>query len=322
MKRQTPNRDKRIVVIGGGTGIFPVLTGLKNYTHNLSAIVTMADEGGSTGILREEFGILPPGDIRRALIALAPSDQAILAKLFNYRFREGRGLAGHAFGNLMITALERITGSFERAIAEVEKILRTRGRVIPVTLKSTRLYARLQNNTVIRGETNIDIPKHNPALRIKDVWLKPTADLNPVARRAILAADAIVIGPGDLYTSVVPNLIVRGMRETLAKTTASVIYVVNVLTKFGETNDYHAADFVDVIKRYAGNDALDYVVVNKTKPSLAQLKPYLAEHAALVRMNGDRFSEKPTPVLADLIRRKDLIRHDAEKIAKVIMSLI
>lgn len=316
------HEGKKIVVIGGGTGIFPVLTGLKKYTHNVSAVVTMADDGGSAGILREEFGILPPGDIRRALIALSPSDQAVLAKLFNYRFKEGRGLAGHAFGNLMITALERITGNFEQAIAEAGKILHARGQVIPVTLKSTRLYARLENGAVIRGETNIDIPKHDPGLRIKDVWLKPPGDLNPAARRAILAADAVVIGPGDLYTSIVSNLVVRGMPEALTRTNATVIYVSNILTKFGETNDYGASDFVNIIRRYAGEDAIDYAVVNKTKPGLAQLKPYLAEHAALVRVDGELFTRKPTLVLADLIRRKDLIRHDAEKTAKVIMSLI
>ena len=174
-------KDKKIVVIGGGTGIFPVLLGLKKHFSKITAIVTMSDEGGSSGILREEFGILPPGDIRRAMIALSASDNKILSELFNYRFQEGSGLSGHSFGNLMITALERITGSFDSAITEAGKILSVQGDVLPVTLKKASLMAELENGELIKGERNIDIPKHDGHLKIKKVWLKPEAEINPAA---------------------------------------------------------------------------------------------------------------------------------------------
>src|SRR3990167_1058978 len=206
---------KKVVVIGGGTGVFTVLSGLKEYEYELSAIVTMADDGGSTGILREEFGILPPGDIRRALVALSTSDNKILSDLFNYRFKEGAGLRGHNFGNLLLTALERITGSFSSAIAEAGKILSVEGTVIPVTLEKSRLMAELENGKIIKGEMNIDIPSHDGHLKIKRVWLEPNANLNAEAKRALLEADAIVLGPGDLYTSLMPNLLIKGFREAL-----------------------------------------------------------------------------------------------------------
>ncbi|MDP1719188.1 MAG: YvcK family protein, partial [bacterium] len=169
--------SKKIVVIGGGTGIFPILLGLKKHFSDITAIVTTADEGGSSGILREEFGILPPGDVRRALIALSSSDNKMLSELFNYRFQEGSGLSGHSFGNLMITALERITGSFDKAVSEAGKILAVQGRVLPVTLDKASLMAELENGEIVKGETNIDIPKHDGRLKIKKVWLKPEASL-------------------------------------------------------------------------------------------------------------------------------------------------
>lgn len=316
------NSAKKIVVIGGGTGVFTVLTGLKKHFSDLTAIVTMADDGGSTGVLREEFGILPPGDIRRALIALSDSDNKVLSDLFNYRFIEGSGLSGHSFGNLMITALERITGGFDKAIIEASRILSVQGRVLPVTLKTTYLMAELEDGRVIRGETNIDIPKHDGTKRIRKVWLSPKVILNPAARQAILGADAVIIGPGDLYTSLIPNLLVKGMKEALRQTHGKIIYFVNLMTKFGETAGFRASDFVETIEQYLGKKVLDFVVINKTKPAAMRFRPYVLEKSEIVETDIDAFPKGITPVAASLIRRSGLIRHDPDKLAEVVRMLV
>lgn len=315
--------NKKIVVIGGGTGVFTVLSGLKKYFNNLTAIVTTADDGGSTGILREEFGILPPGDIRRALIALSSSDKKMLSQLFGYRFDEGSGLLGHSFGNLMITALERITGSFEKAILEAGRLLGVQGRVIPVTLKKIALVAKLEDGRLIRGESNIDIPKHDGRLKIKKVWLEPAAAINPAAKRAVLEADAIILGPGDLYTSLVPNLLVKGMKPALRRARGKKIYFVNLMTKFGETTGFRASDFVNAMEKYLGKGVLDYAVVNKTKPAMMRFRPYAEEKAEFVEADLSASSgQNPTPIAASLIRKSGFIRHDPERIAQLIQMLI
>lgn len=311
---------KKIVVTGGGTGVFAVLSGLKNYPVDLTAIVTMADEGGSTGILREEFGILPPGDIRRALVALSTSDNKILSELFNYRFKEGAGLRGHNFGNLLLTALERITGSFSGAIAEAGKILSVDGSVVPVTLEKSRLIAELENGKIIKGEMNIDIPSHDGHLKIKRVWLEPSARLNAAAKRALLEADAIVLGPGDLYTSLMPNLLVKGFAEALRASEAKKMYVANVMTKFGETSGFRVEDFLEVVMKAVGENTLHYVLVNTKKPNLARLKKYAEERAEFVEW--DELPQKPTPIFGDFLRDKGFLRHDPDKLAKMIVSLI
>ena len=312
---------KKIVVLGGGPGVFTVLSGLRRYFDNLTAIVTMSDDGGSTGVLREDFGVLPPGDIRRALIALAHTENKTLAELFNYRFKEGNGLRGHSFGNLMLTALERLTGSFEKAVGEAAKILVVQGQVLPVTLTPTRLFAELQNGALVRGENNIDVPKHDGNLRIQRVWLEPKAKLNPAARRAILAADLVLIGPGDLYTSLLPNVLVGGTREALRATKAKVIYLVNVTNKFGETNGFRASDFLKVMETHLGKGVIDYVVVSNRKPSPARLRPYLAEGSSWVKLDVHDFGGKPVLLVADLIRSRGFVRHDPNKVAKLILRL-
>ncbi|KKU76240.1 MAG: hypothetical protein A2214_00665 [Candidatus Harrisonbacteria bacterium RIFOXYA1_FULL_48_8] len=316
------NTGKKIVVIGGGTGVFTVLSGLKKYFSDLTAVVTMADDGGSTGILREEFGILPPGDIRRALIALSTSDNKMLSQLFNYRFAEGGGLSGHSFGNLMITALERLTGSFDKAVEETGKLLSVRGRVLPVTLKKTALIAELENGSVVRGEANIDVPKHDGTIRIKKAYLKPNVAINPAAKTAILEADGIVIGPGDLFTSLIPNLLVDGMREALKKSRAKKIYFVNLMTKFGETTGFQASDFLRTIEEYLGKNILNYAVVNKTKPTAMRFRPYSKERAEVVEPDLKNFNASPIPIAANLLRRYGLLRHDPEKIAEIVRMLI
>ncbi len=316
---------KKIVIIGGGTGVYTVLTGLKPHFKNLTAIVTMADDGGSTGILREEFGILPPGDVRRALIALSSTDNKTLSELFSYRFKEGTGLTGHTFGNLMLAALERLTGDFESAIQEAGKLLVANGKVVPVTLRHSNLIAELESGQIITGESNIDIPKHDGNLKIKKVWLSPPAQINPNAQKVILSADAIVIGPGDLYTSLIPNLLVKGVREALKKTKAKKIYFTNVMTKYGETNYFKASDFAKVISDYLGPDVLDFVLVNKIKPSFKRLAAYIKQQADFVEPdieNFGKFNLSATPIKADLVRERGFIRHDPEKVVRAIKMII
>jgi uncharacterized cofD-like protein len=315
--------DKKIVVIGGGTGVYTVLTGLRPYFNNLTAVVTMADDGGSTGILREEFGMLPPGDIRRALVALSASDNKILSELFSYRFQEGAGLTGHNFGNLLITALHRITDDFERAIEEAGKILMIQGKVIPVTLNHSCLMAELEDGQVIQGETNIDIPSHDGNLKIKKVWLKPPSKINPSARKAILRADLVIIGPGDLYTSILPNLLVGGMKEALRKTKGKVVYFSNLMTKFGETNNFCASDFIKTVQAYLGNDVLDFAIINDRKPAPKRLSSYVKERSEFVGADPENISgSKAAVITADLIRGNGLIRHDPEKMAGVIKMIV
>jgi uncharacterized cofD-like protein len=312
---------KNIVVIGGGTGSFTVISGLKKYPVDIAAIVTMADSGGSTRILREEFGILPPGDVRQALIALSNSEK-LLSDLFNYRFNEGSGLCGHNFGNLLITALERIKGNFEKAIEEAGKILNIKGEVIPVTLKNTNLYARLENGQTIEGEANIDVPKHNANLKIEKVYLKPKALANKKAKSAILRADFIVIGPGDLYTSIIPNLLVKGIPQAIRKSKAKKIYACNLMTKFGETNNFSGLDFVKTVENYLGKDVLDYVIFNNKKPPTKRIKKYEKEGAAFVKFNKKDFRRKKFKIIiGNFLRKKGFIRHDPARLAKTLLSL-
>jgi uncharacterized cofD-like protein len=337
--------NKRVTVIGGGTGVFTVLTGLKHLPYHLSAILTMADDGGSSGVLREEFGILPPGDIRRALLALAPSSTHNLAKLFNFRFKDGSGLKGHSFGNLLITALERITGRFDLAVKEAAKILNISGEIIPVTLDNTRLFARLENGLLIVGESNIDIPKHNANLKIKEVFLNPPAKINPEARRAILNADLIVLGPGDLYTSLIPNLLIKGVKEAIRKSRGQKVYFCNIMTKYGETNGFKAKDFLMVLEKYLGKNVLDYFVINTQKPKAEYLKKYAKEKKELVLFDSKefvgypvfvsksvkidkKFLTKPSPrgktkiIALPLIRRGALLRHDPFRLAGLVQALL
>lgn len=323
MIRNSKN-NKKIAVIGGGTGVFTVLTGLKPYFENLTAVVTMADDGGSTGILREEFGILPPGDIRRALVALSASENKMLADLFSYRFEEGSGLTGHNFGNLLITAMHRLTNDFEEAVQEAGKILRIKGRVVPVTLGHAQLVAELENSQIIKGETNIDIPQHDGRLKINRIWLSPEVSINPNARKAILESDLVIIGPGDLYTSLIPNLLVGGVKEALQKTKAKIAYLTNVMTKFGETNNFSASDFIRVLREYLGKEVLDYAIINNKKPSSQRLKDYIKEQSEFVEpdLENIRPNKNFMPIAADLVRQRGLIRHDPEKVAGLVKMIL
>ncbi len=314
---------KKVVVIGGGTGVFVVLSGLKNFPIELSAIVTMADNGGSSGILREEFGVLPPGDIRRALVALS-SSSPLLARLFRYRFPKGKGLKGHSFGNLFLSAMEQITGNFTRGVEEASLLLGVKGKVIPVTLGKTHLNARLEDGTIIKGETNIDIPQYDGNIKIDDVFLRPQAKANPIAKKAIREADAIVIGPGDLYTSLIPNFLVKGIKEEIRKSKAKKIYISNIMTKYGETTGFSASNFLKVLENYLGKNVIDYVIINTAKPQGKYLAKYKKEKAEPVKYNRKLLQsrKKPKFIFARLLRKGNFLRHDPHKLAKKIIKII
>jgi uncharacterized cofD-like protein len=310
----------KIVVIGGGTGIFSVLSGLKEHPVKLSAIVSMADSGGSTGQLREEFGALPPGDVRMALVALSKS-RRILSELFNYRFN-GQSL-NHSFGNLFLVALADLKGNFAAGVHEAARILGARGRVLPVTLDQVHLMAELENGQVIKGETNIDCPQHDGSLKIKRVFYNQSCSLNPEAQQALQEADLIIIGPGDLFTSIIPNLLVPGMKEAIKESRAHKVYFGNIMTKFGETNDFSGYDFVSTLEQYLFEDVFDWVVFNKTKPDPKRVIDYEKEKAEVVEYSLADFKDRHAQIWErDLLRPAGFVRHDAAKAAKVVMEII
>lgn len=310
------------MTIGGGTGTFVVLSALKSYPVHLSAIVSMADDGGSSGMLRDQYGALPPGDVRRALVALSESSDT-MRDLFNYRFKEG-GLHGHSFGNLFLTALEKVIGDFASAVRETSNILNINGEVVPVTLDDVRLYAELEDGRILRGETKIDIPNVSYRPRIEKVWLEPEAGMNPSVTRVLHNADLIIIGPGDLYTSLIPNLLVKGVPRAIKQSKAKKVYVANIMTKFGETHGFQAEDFIKEIEKYLGKNILNCAVFNNKKPLPSVLARYKKERAEFVDPKGLPASKgKLKFILADLLDRGKFIRHNSrKKLAKVLISLI
>ncbi len=312
---------KNIVTIGGGTGTFTVLTALKKYPAHLTAIVTMADDGGSTGILRDQYGVLPPGDVRRALVALSESSTT-MRDLFNYRFTGGE-FKGHSFGNLFLTALEKVTGNFAAALREASNILNVSGEVAPVTLGNVRLCARLADGTLVRGETNIDIPRVAHRAPIKDVWLEPRARMNPNLKRILKNADLIVIGPGDLYTSIVPNFLVSGVKEEVKRSKAKKVFICNLMTKRGETDGFSAEDFLHTTEQYIGKGVFDFAIFNDKKPPERLLRRYRREGAEFVMppdVRGD--NRRPKYILGDFIDTHGFVRHGpARKLGKLLISL-
>ncbi|MBI4032776.1 YvcK family protein [Candidatus Berkelbacteria bacterium] len=314
-------RKPRVVTIGGGTGLYTLLQGLREYDLDLTAIVAMTDDGGSTGELRDEFGVLPPGDLRRCIVALSQSPE-LMKQLFQYRFERG-AVAGHSFGNLFITALREITGSDEQAIEQAARLLRVRGRVLPVTLENRRLHATLEDGTVVKGETNIDVPKHNGDLAIREVSLNRPAKANPRVLEAIRGADMIILGPGDLYGSIVTNLLVDDVAATIRRSRADVVYVCNLMTKYGETNGFAVHDFVNTIEHYLGRGVLDVVVFSQVRLSDAMRQAYGQERSEPVKFDRSlirRYSAKF--IRASLAARGNFLRHDSRRLARVIWALI
>ena len=328
MKRMRNRREKKIVAIGGGTGTYVVLTGLKTYPVDLSAVISMCDSGGSTGKLRKELDILPPGDIRRAIMALSdlPFARKTLEEVFDFRFTNGKSLAGHSVGNILLAALVQITGSMDRAIDEAARIFNVSGSVYPVTLDKTNLAATLTDGTRVYGESNIDMRTFKPKYPIKKVYLTPKAKIFDKAKKAIETADMVVLGPGDLYTSIVPTLLVQGMNEALLKSNAKLVYVVNLLTKRGETDGFSANDFLTVIKQYLGesSEKVSHVIVNKTraKANSSMANWYKKYGSKLVINDLPRRKNGARIVSGDFMDTTTLYRHDASKLAKTIISLL
>ena len=311
--------NKKFVVIGGGTGSFTVLRGLKKHTNQITAVVNMFDSGGSTGMLRDEFGVLPPGDVRRCLLALSSDEDGIMRKLFSFRFEKDSSFNGHSFGNLLLTVLTQITGNEVEAIKECSHILNIKGRVLPVTIDDANLCAVLENGKIIKGETNIDIPKHDPNIHVESVFLEPECYVFSDVVEAILEADVIVIGPGDLYTSVIPNLLVKGVPEAISQSKATKIYVCNLMTKHGETDNFKASDFAKEIVKYLKCD-LDFVICNSKKSSKELLDKYSKEKAHTVEIDMETL-KKYKLVCKNLITEPDLIRHDSDKLAEEILKI-
>lgn len=323
-------KKSHIVVIGGGTGTFVALSGLKKYPVYLTAIVTMMDSGGSSGKLRDELGVLPPGDVRQCLVALAKSSR-LLRDMFNYRFEEG-GLKGHTFGNIFLSTLAKTTGSMKKAIEEVGKILRIAGRVVPVTFAKADLCVELEDGTIIEGETHIDVVEmKEKRAKIKRAFLKPSIAANPDAVASILAADIILIGPGDVYTSIIPNLLVSKVASAIKRSKAKKVYVLNLMTKYGQTTDYSATDHIADIEKYIGKNVLDVVLINTKAPRKEALGWYSDFGETPVRDDVEDTTYKvikgnlmKDAVLglekADSLKRS-IIRHDPEKLAAEVMKL-
>jgi uncharacterized cofD-like protein len=328
----TPNEIK-ITVIGGGTGSFTLLSALKNHTRQIAAVVNMVDDGGSTGVLRDELGVLPPGDVRQCLVAL--SDSPKIRDLFNYRFDEGT-FQGHAFGNLLLTALEKMTGSFSEAVETAAEILRVNGVVIPATLDNVRLKMEwAEASTILHGERTIDADffKYDP--RKANLSLVPAASANPTALAAIQQADLVVIAPGDLYTSLGPLLAINGVGEALQKTEATIMYVSNLVTKQGQTAGFCVSDHAAEIERFIGGEVLDYVLYNKQVPTSELAQRYKEEHAYLVEVDNEVLATKKYKSVggnflgavaeghdSDVLPvTRSLIRHDSEAIARALIEL-
>ncbi len=305
-------RGPRIVAIGGGTGLSALLRGLKTYTSNLFAIVTVADDGGSSGRLRDEYRILPPGDFRQCLIALADAEP-LMKQLFEHRFKEG-SLDGHSFGNLFIMAMADVTGNFEHALRESGKVLAVKGTIVPSTLQDVTLVASINGHTV-EGESKI--PKQNAP--ISHVFLKPDgAQVNPEAAQAILSAELIVIGPGSLYTSILPNLLVEGMVEAIKASPALKVYICNLASQPGETDGYDVDDYLRVIREHAGSNLFDFVLVNSNHGHL----PTGGQSQVIFGPEDSSKHPEVRFIGADVVNVRVPSHHDPDKLARSIMRKV
>lgn len=313
-------RGPKIVVIGGGTGLSTLLRGLKTYSANITAVVTVADDGGSSGRLREEFGVLPPGDIRNCLAALA-DEERLLTELFQYRFRAGDGLTGHSFGNLFLTAMTDISGDLEQAIAASSKVLAVKGQVLPATLSDVRLWAELTDGRRIEGESNI--PKAEGKI-VKIGCIPENPPALPAAIKAIEEADYIIIGPGSLYTSLIPNLLVREIADAIAATDIPRIYICNIMTQPGETDGYSVSDHIQAIDKACDNKRLfDAVLVHKKIPSAQALIRYAQQNAHPVFLDREaviRLGRRIIPANILFEDENGAVRHDPQKLAKVLLK--
>ena len=321
----------KIVVIGGGTGSFVMLSGLKNYVSNLTALVSMADDGGSAGVLRDELGVLPPGDARQCLIALSESPK--MRDLFNYRIDEG-SLSGHSFGNLFLAVTERMTGSFRDGVALASETLNVSGKVEPIITNKVTMYLD-DGEKILRGEDSVDNGSFAPR---PNIWLKPRPRVNPAAIKAIESADVVVISPGSLYESAGTILITPGVAEALERSPAKVVYVCCLVNKAGQTDNFYVHDYVSELERLAGRSFIDYVIYNSRKPSKKLLKLYASEGSTPVEFDSKitkemHYRTKGKDLLADEIWQnpggkvdkkanlRTLIRHNPDATAREIMKI-
>jgi uncharacterized cofD-like protein len=316
----------KIAVVGGGTGSHTVLNGLRRYAINLTAIVSVMDSGGSSGRLRDEYGFLPPGDARQCLVALAGDDEsaAILRALFTYRFsgagEQVRALDGHNLGNLFISALTDITGSVENAYVWASRLLGAHGQVIPVTTSNVNLCAMLTDGHVLHGEAAIDVRTEHPDAEIDYVYLDRPAYPTQSALDVLRSADLVVIGPGDLYTSLIPNLLVQGITEAIAEA-SHVVYVVNLMTKRGESDNFHASTFVERLQDYLAPARLDAVVVNTAQADEKVLRRYAREGAMPVAIDAEAIVARDVEVIQrPLVSARHLVRHDSAALARTLLE--
>lgn len=328
MQHSTNTGGQKLVAIGGGTGLSCLLGGLKKlvgkteepvWLESLSAIVTVSDDGGSSGRLRDELQMLPPGDIRNCMIALS-EDSTLLSRLFRYRFRGDGELGGHSFGNLFLAALTEVTGDFTEAIRLSSEVLASKGHIYPATISDVRLAAELEDGSVVRGETQISASK----VPIRRLRLEPEQCLPlPEALRAIRAADIITVGPGSLYTSILPNLLVSQVARVIGKSRATKIFVNNLMTQPGETDGYSAREHIEAIKKYAPEIHFDFVVVNDRRISEEQAELYAAEGAYQIGIDDpiDAALDQATEIVrADLLYDGEKVRHHSERLAQVVLS--
>ncbi|MGH0032334.1 MAG: gluconeogenesis factor YvcK family protein [Myxococcota bacterium] len=312
---------RAVTVIGGGTGSFHVLSGLRRRPDlEIRSVVTMMDSGGDSGRLRDEFGLLPPGDLRRCLVALS-GESDLLRDLFGFRFEEAP-LEGRSFGNLFVLALTRTLGSEKAAIDALSRLLDVRGRVLPVTWDHPHLYAELADGTLLEGEANIGVPDVPSAAPIERVYLEPPARANPDALDAIASSDFVVLAPGDLYTSSIPNLLVDGIGDALRRTPARLVYILNLMTRYGETSGYPASRHVSELARYAGR-VPDAVLANRGEIPAALTARYEAEAAHPVELDEDELARLGVRhvVRAPVMSGTSLVRHDPERTAEALEAL-
>ncbi len=322
-------KHKKIIVVGGGTGSFVVLSGLKKYTADLTAVVTMMDSGGSTGRLRDQYGVLPPGDVRQALIAMSKSPQ-IWRELFLYRFHNG-DFSGHNFGNIFLTVLEKITGDFEKGIELAEYILQTKGTVIPVTLEKTNIVAKLKNGHLIKTEALIDKKEKRSA--IEKLFLDKQVAVNQKAVSCIREADYIIIGPGDLYTSIIPNFIFSDIVDAYKESKATKIFILNLMNKMGQTDNFSASDFIKIYTKILGSDAFDHVLVNNSIIDQSIEERYESKGEIKIIDNLKKNTEYKihrADFISNVINKqtagdklsRSLLRHDSNKLASYIWNYI
>jgi uncharacterized cofD-like protein len=319
MTQRRLHRGPKVVALGGGTGLSTLLRGLKLYSANITAVVTVADDGGSSGRLRREVGILPPGDIRNCLEALA-AEERLLTDLFHYRFQAGDGLTGHSFGNLFLTAMNDITGDLEQAIAASSKVLAVRGEVLPATLSDVRLWAELADGRRIEGESNITKAQG----RVVNIGCTPAnPPALPRAVKAIQKADYIIIGPGSLYTSIIPNLLIPGIREAIADSPVPRIYVCNIMTEPGETQEFTVADHIRAIDQACGVALFDAVLVQKKPPSTAAIARYAESGSMPVRLDRATVMESGRRIVTANVMEEapqtGIVRHHPQRLAQVLL---